>query len=346
MIAVIVAGGSGTRLWPLSTPGYPKHLLSINGDNRSLLQNTYDRAKKLTDKIYVVSEAGHIHHVKDQLPDLDDSAFIIEPARRGTASCITASLVEIAKTADPDEPISFLAADHYVRDVNGFARSFKIAGSISQQTGRLVLVGVEPDYPATGFGYIQKGDLLDDQLFVFNVHSFQEKPDHKTAEKYVRTGNYLWNCSYFIGSLNTFKSAMQKYAPDQLHNFEALASATADTYESIYLDFETISIDYALIEKVEDLLVVPASFDWMDLWSFGDVAKAVGGDEIGNHTNGLVEIDSVQNSLIHNEEDKPVAVIGLDNVVVINTKHGLLVSRKDLSQQVGDIAKKIQANQT
>lgn len=346
MIAVIVAGGSGTRLWPLSTPGYPKHLLSINGDNKSLLQNTYDRAKKLTDKVYVVSESGHIHHVKEQLPDLPDAAFISEPARRGTASCIIASLVEIAKTADPDEPIAFLAADHYVRDVNGFSRSFKIASNISQKTSRLVLVGVEPDYPATGFGYIQKGDLLDEQLFVFNVHAFQEKPDYQTAVKYLRTGNYLWNCSYFIGSINTFMQAMQDYAPEQLRNFEALQSAGPDDYEQAYLNFETISIDYALIEKVKNLLVVPASFDWMDLGSFGDIAKAVGGDEIGNHTKGTVELNDVENSLIHNDEDKPVAVIGLDNVVVINTKQGLLVARKDLSQQVGEIAKKIQASKS
>jgi mannose-1-phosphate guanylyltransferase/mannose-6-phosphate isomerase len=341
MIVVIIAGGSGTRLWPLSTPDYPKHLLKVTGSNRSLVQGTYKRAKQLTDKIYVVSEIGHVHHVKDQLPDLPEEAFVVEPARRGTSSCIIAALTHIeAQKDDVDEPIVFLAADHYIRDVAGFKHSFKIACKTSKQHGQIVLVGVEPDYPATGFGYIQKGELLDEQTFTFNVHSFQEKPNHDTALQYLSSGQYLWNCGYFVGSINTFKQAMSKYAPDLLRNYEKLAAATPKTYESVYLDFENISIDYALIEKVQDLLVVPASFDWMDLGSFADIHKAVGGDLKGNYTQGKVEVEEVQNSFVQNHEDKPVAVIGLDNVVVVNTPHGILVTRKDLSQKVGDVSKR------
>src|ERR1035437_1639533 len=178
MIVVIIAGGSGTRLWPLSTPNYPKHLLRVNGDKNSLLQNTYERAKLVGDKIYVSSVAGHIKHVKEQLPELEDDMFIVEPARRGTSSCIIATLARIANGKhDENENVAFLAADHYIRDTDGFVHSFKVAGDISNTQGRIVLVGVEPDYPATGFGYIQKGDLLDEKTFVFNVHSFKEKPD-------------------------------------------------------------------------------------------------------------------------------------------------------------------------
>lgn len=341
MIVVIIAGGSGTRLWPLSTPDYPKHLLKINGSRRSLLQNTYDRARRLTDKIYVVSDASHAHHVKDQLPDLPDDNFIIEPARRGTASCIVAALAQIAKSQNADEPIAFLAADHYVRDVEGFAHSFRVADETSREQKRIVLVGVEPDYPATGFGYIEKGDLLSEEPFVFNVKSFKEKPDHRPARDYMQSGNYLWNCSYFIGSINTFKDKMKQYAPGLLDNYDKLQQASYESYKEVYLSFENISIDYALIEKVQDLLVVPASFDWMDLGSFADLSKAVDGDDQGNHIHGQkVEIEEVQNSFIQNHEDKPVAVIGLDNCVVINTPNGILVARKDLSQKVGDISKR------
>jgi len=340
MIVVIIAGGSGTRLWPISTPEYPKHLLKVNGDSLSLMQRTYERAKQLTDKIYVVTDSSHIHHVKDQLPELGEDCFIVEPARRGTASCILATLAKIEKDSDSDEPIAFLAADHYIRDVQGFAHSFRIAGNTSKSTGRIVLVGIEPDYPATGFGYIQKGDLLSEENYIFNVHSFKEKPDYNTALEYLRSANYLWNSGYFVGSVNTFKNAMQNDAPDLYSNYERLFNASAEAYKDTYLSLENISIDYALIEKVKDLLVVPASFDWMDLGSFSDLHKASTKDHAGNNTEGLVETEEVSNTMIQNLEDKPLAVIGLDNVIVINSPNGILVARKDLAQKVGDISKR------
>lgn len=341
MIVVIIAGGSGTRLWPLSTPEYPKHLLKINGDTKSLVQQTYDRASQLADKVYIVTEAGHVQHVKDQLSNLPEDAFIVEPARRGTSSCIIAALVHIAKDNDNDEPIVFLSADHYVRDVAGFKHSFKIAAKISQESQRITLVGVEPDYPATGFGYIQKGELFDEATYTFEVHSFKEKPDHDTAQSYLKSGNYLWNSGYFVGSINTFKKAMQDYTPDLLSNYNKLVEATPDTYQDIYLSFENISIDYALIEKVQNLLVVPASFDWLDLGSFSDLHKAIGSDSQGNSSKGLLETEKVANSYIENQEEKPMVVIGLDNVVIINSKNGILVARKDMSQKIGEVSKRL-----
>jgi len=346
MITVIIAGGSGTRLWPLSTPDYPKHLLKIDGDDKSLLQNTYERAKPISRKVCVITDASHAHHVREQLPELADDCFVIEPARRGTASCIIAALAHLTDKCEPDEAIAFLSADHYIRDRNGFEHSFKIAAAASEKAGRIVLVGVEPDYPATGFGYIQKDKLYDEKTFVFNVHSFKEKPAYEVAQEYLRSGNYLWNCGYFVGSLNTFKSSMQKHATVMLDNYNKLVAAkSTDEYTQTYLGFENDTIDYALIEKVDDLLVVPASFDWMDLGSFNDMHKAVEKDEVGNHCRGnQVRVDGVENSFIQNHEDKPMAIIGLDNVVVINTPEGILVARRDLSQQVGDAGKYFAAN--
>jgi mannose-1-phosphate guanylyltransferase/mannose-6-phosphate isomerase len=345
MKVVIIAGGSGTRLWPLSTPSYPKHLLKVNGDKKSLLQNTYGRAKRLAsaEDVYVVSEASHIQHVKDQLQDMPEDHFIVEPARRGTASCIVAALARVGKDAKDSEPIAFLAADHYIRDVSGFLYSFKVAASTAKSERRIVLVGVEPDRPATGFGYIQKDTLLDEDKLVYNVDSFKEKPDHATAQEYLKSGNYLWNCGYFVGSVAVFERAMQECAPALYENYQKLLQASPAEYESTYLAFENISIDYALIEKVKDLLVVPANFDWMDLGSFADMHAAAASDAAGNHIEGNVELESVERSFVQNLEDKPVAVIGLDNVVVINTPDGILVAREDLSQKVGDVSKRIQA---
>jgi mannose-1-phosphate guanylyltransferase len=343
MIVTIIAGGSGTRLWPLSTPDYPKHLLKINGDDRSLLQHTYDRARGLTDneKIYVVSDHSHIDHVRQQLPELNDDSFVVEPARRGTANCIVAALVHISKKHDHDEPIASIHADHYIRDTAGFNHSFKIATAVSKDYGRIVLVGVEPDQPAIGFGYIEKGSIVEEKSFAYSVKSFKEKPEFPVAQKYVASGNYLWNCGYFVGSINTFRQKMESYAPDLLASYDVLAASDPSDYEKTYLSLESNAIDYALIEKVQDLVVVPASFDWMDLGSFGDMHKAIGGDQSGNHTKGNVEIEAVTNSYIHNDEDKPVAVIGLDNVAVINTAKGLLVVREDLAQKVGEVSKRI-----
>ena len=343
MIVVIIAGGSGTRLWPLSKPEYPKHLLKINGDSLSLLQHTYERAKQVSDTIYVVSEQSHIEHVKDQLSDLPEDAFICEPGRRGTANCIIAALEYIGERHGADEPIASIAADHYIRDTLGFKHSFQVANDIAVAERRIVLVGVEPDHPATGFGYIEKGALLSNQPFIYNVDSFKEKPDFQTAQRYMRSGKYLWNCGYFVATLNTFKVSMEEHSPELYENYQKLVAATPATYTDEYLGFESVAIDYALIEKVPDLLVVPASFDWMDLGSFGDLAKAIGVNQPnGNYSFGEhIELEDVKNSVVQNFEDKPIAVIGLDNCVVINTPEGLLITRKDLSQKVGDVSKRL-----
>jgi mannose-1-phosphate guanylyltransferase len=173
---------------------------------------------------------------------------------------------------------------------------------------------------------------------VYNVHSFKEKPAYEVAQEYVRSGNYLWNSGYFVGSLNTFKNNMSKHAPKLFENYERLAAAKSPKeYEDVYLSFENDTIDYGLIEKVDDLLVVPAAFDWMDLGSFADIHKASENDKVGNSVHGKnVAVIDVENSLVLSTEDKPVAVIGLDNVAVINTPQGVLVIRKDLGQKVKD----------
>ncbi len=303
----------------------------------------FERAKAISNQVLVLTEASHAKHVKEALPELSDEAFIIEPARRGTASCIMAALLYIEKEGLPkDEPIAFLSADHYVRDTAGFVRSFKLAEKTSEKEGQIVLIGAEPTYPATGFGYIQKDGIFDEKGPVFKVHSFKEKPEFNVANKYFKSGDYLWNCGYFVGSLQTFLHAMEQFAPDLLRDYHALQQSHSEAeFKKTYMEFESNSIDYALIEKVKDLLVVQAAFDWMDLGSYNDLHKAADSDERGNHIHGeAIELHSVENSFVHNHEQKPVAVIGLDNVVVVNTKDGILVARKDLAQQVGEVSKR------
>jgi mannose-1-phosphate guanylyltransferase/mannose-6-phosphate isomerase len=346
MITVIIAGGSGTRLWPLSTPAYPKHLLKLTGD-RTLLQTAYDRASKLGNTIYVVTEASHAHHVREQLSELPAEAFLIEPGRRGTAHCIVFALDVIARKHDHDEPVAFIHSDHYVRDVEGFARSFAVAAKISQRNKEITLIGIEPTSPATGMGYIERDGVIDADSGVYNVKSFKEKPDYKTAQKYVKSGNYLWNCGYFVGSVNTFLTEMRRSAPELQASFDSLAAVEtpgSDDYQKTYLALDNQVIDIALIEKAQSLAVVSASFDWMDVGSFKDLHDAVSRDEQGNYFHGeaIHDID-VENVYVRNEEDKPIAVIGLDNIIVVNTPDGILVARKDVSHRTGEVAKKLQS---
>ena len=344
MIVVINAGGSGSRLWPLSTPEYPKHLLKMIGD-QSLLQSAVARAKKIApvDKIYIITEVGHAHHVKEQLPELGDDAFIIEPARRGTAGCMVAGLNYLQSRHDHDEPIAFLHADHAIRDIEGFARSFEMASKATTEHKRLTLIGIEPTYAATGFGYIERDGAVDDNVLVHQVVGFKEKPDFELANKYIKSGRYLWNCGYFVGSINTFVAAFREFSPMWHENYQKLVAApTSEAYQAAYLTFENIAIDYALLERMNNLLVVPATFDWMDLGSFKDAHSASERDAANNFVHGSVELEAVTNAYIRNEETKPVVVIGLDNVVVVNTPTGILVARKDMSQQVGDVSKRLQ----
>ncbi len=342
MITVINAGGSGSRLWPLSTPDYPKHLLKINGQQRSLLQNTYDRVKDISSAVYVITEQSHAHHIKEQLSDLPEEAFIIEPARRGTASCILAGLIKIGRKHDKNESIAFIASDHHIRDVKGYENTFKRGAEIAENERRIVLVGIEPDRPEIGFGYIQKGKMYDQDGLAFEVHSFKEKPEYAVAQQYFKSGNYLWNSGSFIGSVSVFLDTMKQFAPDLRQSYELLAATTTEAeFLEKYLELKNIAVEYILIEQVKNLLVIPATYDWMDMGSFTDLHKAVDSNEHGNHTHGpSVELAGVTNSFVQNYEDKPVAVIGLDGVVVVNTPNGILVAKKDLSQNVGDISKR------
>ncbi len=345
MITVIIAGGSGTRLWPLSTPKHPKHLLKLTG-KRTMLQTAYDRASKVGETVYVVTEASHSDQVREQLPELSTSAFLIEPGRRGTAHCIVFALDVIARKHNHDEPIAFIHSDHHIRDIGGFARSFTAAAKVSQSKNIITLIGIEPTFPSMGFGYIKRDGVISASGGVFDVESFKEKPDYETAKKYMESGNYLWNCGYFVGSVNTFLDEMKLNAPNLQKDFESLSSISkvgSKKYNDAYLELDNQVIDIALIEKSKSLAVVAASFDWMDVGSFKDLHDVVPQNESGNYFSGdNIHAIDVENVFVRNEEDdKPVAVIGLDNIVVVNTPDGILISRKDVSHRTGEVAKKL-----
>lgn len=344
MIVVIIAGGSGTRLWPLSVPEYPKHLLTIVGD-QSLLQNTFERAKKITsvDKIYISTEKSHSDHIFVQLPELKPDQIIIEPSRRDTMPCILNALQYISTRHDKDEPIASIHADHHIRDSKGFANAIKKAGEVSAKHKRITLLGMDPTHPDIKYGYIQKGEIFDHEEFVYEIACFKEKPKYKIAKKYFESGEFFWNMGYFVAPFNVFKQKIEKFADKHwVEQLVKLESAKSSERDAIYLDFQKEAIDTALMEKTNDLLVMPGTFDWMDVGSFDDVHKVSSQDQDGNAVNGehVHILDSAQ-VYVRNECTRPVAVIGMDNVVVVNTEQGVLVMRTDQSQKVKEIANKL-----
>lgn len=312
-----------------------------------MVQQAYDRAATLGDTVYVVTEASHAAALRAQIPELSDEAFLIEPGRRGTAHCIIFALDYIARHHDKDEPVAFIHSDHNVRDIAGFKRSFGTAGRISTEKSEIVLIGIEPTFPSTGFGYIERDGAIDEDAGVYNVLSFKEKPDYDTALQYVESGSYLWNCGYFVGSVNTFLNEMQQSAPELESNYEALAAISehgSEAYNDAYLALDNQVIDIALIEKANSLAVVSASFDWMDIGNFKDLHDVVPKDEDNNYVRGEnIHALDVENTYVRNETDTPIAVIGLDNIVVVNTPDGILVARKDVSHRTGEVAKKLQS---
>lgn len=346
MIVVIIAGGSGTRLWPLSTPDYPKHLLSIIGEN-SLLQNSFERAKKITtvDKIYISTEASHSGHVIKQLPELTQEQIIVEPARRDTMPCILNALQFISTRHDHDEPIASIHADSHIRDTSGFARGITLAGEVAKKHSRITLLGMEPTQPDIKYGYIHKGGMVDEEDYIYDIASFKEKPAYDLAKDYFESGEFFWNMGYFVAPFSVFEKKIREHAEpiwsDQLDRLQKASNKTER--DEIYLDFKKEAIDTALMEQVPDLLVMPGAFDWMDVGSFDDVHRVSVQDPEGNALKGenIHVIDSQQVYIRNDDANKPVAVIGMDNVIVVNTEHGVLVMRTDQSQKVKEIANKL-----
>lgn len=344
MIVVIIAGGSGTRLWPLSTHNFPKHLLKLTNE-KSLLQNTYERVKSLSSDIFVIPEKSHARHVYKQLPGLPRKNILVEPARRGTASCFVLALSEIKRRKLKDQAVLFLWADHLIQNKKGFVAAARQAAKLAENEQRLVFLGIKPTYASTGLGYMQKGKSFGKGFK--NVHwlkQFVEKPDRKTAESYLKSKQYLWNTGYLTGTLETFERAIKEHSPRLWNDYQALNDCLlALSKRRLYLNFLSEPIDTALSEHVPDALVVPGEFDWMDIGSFHDLHGASKQDDGGNYVSGPdIEMENVKDSYVRNETDIPIAVIGLENVAVIATENGVLVTNKAQAQKVGDISKKIQ----
>jgi mannose-1-phosphate guanylyltransferase/mannose-6-phosphate isomerase len=344
MIILINAGGSGTRLWPLSTKDLPKQFLNLV-NNKSLLQSVFERAKLVTsvDKIYVSTSQTCTDIVLKQLPEISKEQVIAEPCRKDTMGSILNATQYIASRHSPNEAIASISSDQYVDDANSLATDLKRAGELSEANQRIVLLGMVPDKPGPKFGHIHKAYKFKKLDNVFEVSGFKEKPDFELAKQYQESGEYLWNSACFIAPYSVFKEKTEQNADQhwsqQLKKLEGCK--TTDERNKIYEEFEREALDIALMERTSDLLVIPQTFSWKDLGSFDDIYDINKKDQDGsviNSSNEVISLESSKNYVHSNGENKPISIVGLDNIIVVDTADGLLIAHMNQAQLVKKIS--------
>ncbi len=340
--SVIMAGGIGSRFWPVSTSEFPKQFHDILGTGETLIQQTYRRLLNLStpEQILVVTHKNYVELVKEQLPDLPEENIIAEPARRNTAPCITYAAYRI-NAKDPMATMIVAPADHLITNEAEFTRVAKLACSQAESTQMLFTLGIQPHRPDTGYGYIQfidQGDHADSEVKV--VKTFTEKPDVEMAKQFLESGDFLWNSGIFIWSVRTFMSELSNALPDMYTSFEAGVDkfgtkAEASFINEMYPACENESIDYGLMEKSQNVHVIPADFGWSDLGTWGSLHEHAKHDENKNAVLGhKAMIYDTANSVVFLPKDKLAVVEGLDGYIVVDKGNSLLICRKDNEQLI------------
>lgn len=339
--AVIPAGGSGTRLWPLSRSARPKFLLPLLGD-RTLLQQTFERLTRLTDPEHILVVCGPAHAVAiaRQLPELPEDNIIVEPNPSGT--CPALALVSaLIQRRDPRAIMGSFAADHNVDDEEAFCQAVRTAAAAAQD-GDLVTIGIQPTGPETGFGYIQRTDevRLDSGCGkAYRASRFVEKPDLAHAQEYLATGQYLWNASMFLWRVDALMTEMRRLQPDVYRGVQRIAASWQSREQEqvttrIWATMPNITIDVGIMEHASRVSVVPAEMGWSDVGDWHGLGELIDQDDLGNAVRGdMVQIDTT-NSVVWSDSRRTIATIGIDNVVVVDTDDALLVVDRRRSQDV------------
>ena len=335
MYGIILAGGSGSRLWPLSRELYPKQLLNLNSD-KSLLQSTFERLKMCmpSDNIVSITNTKHSSNVRMQLSEIYETPVILsEPTAKNTAPAIVLATKFIMQKSNSDPVIIVVPSDHLIKDNDKFLSTVKKGEKLAEQ-GYIVTFGIKPDYPETGYGYINTSEKTGDGL---KVKKFVEKPDLETAEKYLREGNYFWNSGIFMFKASTLIDETIKHAPDIAKISEEFDFLKSNEIPFINFDkMPGISIDYAIMEKSDKIALVKLESDWNDLGSWKSIYDVSHKDENGNVFIGHVLDKDSKNSFVY-ASSKLVATIGLEDTVIVETEDAILACKKDQTQNVKHI---------
>lgn len=348
--AVIMAGGVGSRFWPKSRAKTPKQLLNIFGE-RTMIRETVERILPMIpyERIFIVTNILQAEEIGRQIPELPEENILIEPVGRNTAPCIGLAALHITRK-DPGAVMAVLAADHLVRNAGGFRDQLGFAVQLASDTDASITLGIQPDRPVTGYGYIQfiPGETVTkDGRMAYAVKQFTEKPDLQRATEFVRSGEYLWNSGMFIWKADTLLGLIAKYLPELSAGLSEIGKTIGtDAYEStlnrVYHNLRGISIDYGVMEKTQPVYVIQGDFGWSDVGSWDEVCQILKGDSNGNILPEPNTLIGTKNSYF--ATDKYVAAIGIEDVILVETEDAILLCRRGMSQDVKKIVDDLEKN--
>lgn len=345
---VIMAGGIGSRFWPESRRNKPKQFLDILGTGRSLMQMTFDRFREIGDpsQFIVITHENYIEQVKEQLPELSYDQILSEPSRKNTATCIAYACYKIY-SKDPEASVIITPADHLIKEETIFTSTVKLALESAEIPNRLVTIGIKPDRPETGYGYIQYIDKKGENIY--KVKTFTEKPNEKLAQTFLDSGDFVWNSGIFVWKAKSLIYALEKYLPDLAEVFSEGVSKFNTAHEaeflvSAYSQVKSISIDYGVMEKSDKVFVIPGDFGWSDLGSWESLHELNKKDENQNVVEANAILYDTKNSFIKTDNDRLVVVQGLDNYLINESGNILLICKLDAEKKfrefVADATKK------
>ena len=346
----IMAGGIGSRFWPMSRTNFPKQFLDILGTGKTLIQQTHDRYSKmvLKENIYIITAHEYVDIVKKQLPGIPAENILAEPFRKNTAPCIAYVAFKLLQR-DPGALMIAASADNLVPETNEFIITARKSLQFVDHVNALVTIGVKPTYPNTGYGYIQH-ETVEAAPGIYRVKTFTEKPNLELAKTFISSGDFLWNAGIFTWKVKNVIAAFEKYLPEIYEVFAAEkdkfnTEEESQAIEQIYPQCTNISIDFGVMEKADNVYVIPASFGWSDLGTWNSAWENMKKDAFGNATAGKkIMLIDVNNSMVHVPDNKLVLLQGLDDFIIVDTKDALLICKKNKEQSIKDYVAEIKKN--
>lgn len=344
--SILMAGGVGSRFWPVSTEQFPKQFHDMLGTGDTLLQKTFQRLNKLipTENIFILTNEKYNDLVLQQLPKVKQRQVVLEPAMRNTAPCILYASLKIQKE-NPDAVMIVAPSDHWIEDEDAFSQNVQQAFQFCEQNDALMTLGIKPTFPNTGYGYIECGNASAESIS--EVIQFREKPDYETAKQFLAQGNFLWNAGIFMWSATSVINAFKKNQPELFEHFNKgietyNTAAEAEFIEENYAKAENISVDYAIMESSKNVYVIPATFDWNDLGTWGSLYDKLDKDNANNAVvNAKTLVEDASGNMIRTAKEKVVVVDGLNDYIIVDKDEVLLIFPKTKEQDIKKVLQKV-----